>query len=120
MHNAQAALEDALETLPTMDDHRLCHGPHTGARMSVQPYTINGTDLGDQEYFYVLFLCYIIDPPDLPSACDGFGAGFSVNHALYCKKGGLVTTHHNNLCDRVADMSGKEFTPTHVRKYPLV
>ena len=28
--------------------------------------------------------------------------------------------HHNELCDRVAELTGKDFTPTHVRDDPLI
>ena len=52
--------------------------------------------------------------------CDGYQAKFSISHALDCKKGGLVTARHNELCDRVADLDGKAFTPSHVRNDPLI
>ena len=35
-------------------------------------------------------------------------------------KSGLVTVHHNELSDGVADLSGKSFTQTHVRDNPLI
>ena len=43
-----------------------------------------------------------------------------ISHTLDCKKGGLVTARHNKLCDRVADLAGKAFTPSHVRNAPLI
>ena len=88
--------------------------------MAWQPSTVNGTELGAQECCDVLFLRYGIDPPDLPTHCDGCQAKFLISHALDCKKGGLVTTHHNKLRDRVADLAGKAFTPSHVRNDPLI
>ena len=45
---------------------------------------------------------------------------FSISHALDCKKGGLVTARHNELCDGVADLAGKAFTPSHVGDNPLI
>ena len=86
----------------------------------VHPLTVNGTELGVQEFQDALFLIYCLDPPDITRLCDGCNAAFSICHSLDCKKGGLVTARHNELCDRVADLAGKYFTPTHVRNSPLI
>ena len=43
-----------------------------------------------------------------------------ISHALDCKRGGLVTARHNELRDGVADLAGKDFTPSHVRDDPLI
>ena len=37
---------------------------------------------------------------------------FFIFHALDCKKGGLITTHHIKLHDAAADLAGKYFTPS--------
>ena len=84
----------------------------------MQPCTVNWTGLGEQEWHNALFLWYGLDPPDLPTHCDGCQAKFSISHALDCKKGGLVTTRHNELRDGVADLAGKAFTPSNVRDIP--
>ena len=81
---------------------------------------MNGTELGTQEWRDSLFLRYGLEPPDLPSHCDGCDAKFSISHALDCKKGGLVTARHNDLRDGVADLAGKAFIPAHVRDDPLI
>ena len=80
----------------------------------MQPSTVNGTDLGGQEWRDALFLGDGIDPPDLPTYCYGCQAKFSISHSLDCKNGGLVTERHNDIRDGVADLSGKAFTPSHV------
>ena len=49
-----------------MEVHQLIWGTKTGAWIIVFTYTVNGTELGDQEWRDALFLCYGIDPPDLP------------------------------------------------------
>ena len=67
--------------------------------------------MGAQEWCDVLFLRYGLEPPNLPTHCDGCQAKFSISHTLDCKKGGLVTARHNELCDRVADLADKAFTP---------
>ena len=86
----------------------------------MQPSTVNGTELGAQEWRDALFLWYGLDPPDLPTYCDGCQAKFSISHALDSKKGGLVTARHNELRDGVVDLAGKAFTPSHVRDDPLM
>ena len=62
-----------------------------------------------------LFMCYGIDPPNLPEYFDGCGASFDICHALDCKKVGLIMACHNKLCDGVANLASKFFTPTHVK-----
>ena len=86
----------------------------------MQPTRINGAELGAHEWRDALFLLYGLEPPDLPRYCDGCNATFSICHALECKWGGLVTAHHNELCDGAADLSGKAFTPSHLRDDPLI
>ena len=86
----------------------------------VQPSTVNGTDLGAREWRDAAFLRYGLEPPDLPKYCDGCNARFSICHALDCKRYGLVMARHNELCDGVADLAGKAFTPSHVCNNPLI
>ena len=86
----------------------------------VQPLTINGTELGAQECKDALFLRYGLDPPYLPKFCDSCNAAFSIFHALECKNDGLVTSYHNKLRDRVVELAGEAFTPSHVHDDPLI
>ena len=67
----------------------------TGDWLTLQPSTLNGTDLGALEWHDTLFLQYGLDPPDLPTHCNICHAKFSISHALDCKRGGLVTARHN-------------------------
>ena len=90
---------------------------NTGAWLTVLPYTVNDTELGDQEWRDDLFLRYGLEPPDLPTHCDGCEARFTISHVLDYKKGGLVTARHNELRDGVAELAGKAFTPAHVRDH---
>ena len=86
----------------------------------MQPSTVNGTELGAQEWQDALFLQYGLELPDTPHYCDGCNANFSICHTLNCKWGGLVTMRHNKLRDRVADLTINAFTPFHVRNKPLI
>ena len=91
-----------------------------GACLTVQPSTVNGKELGTQEWRDSLFLLYGLEPPDLPCYCDGCNTTFSICHDLDCKRGGLVTERHNKLRDGVVDMAGRAFTPSHECNDPLI
>ena len=86
----------------------------------MQPSTVNGTELGAQEWQDATFLLYGLDPPDLLKICSGYNAWFSICHSLNCKRGGLIAARHNDLCDWVADLAVKDFTPSHLRNDPLI
>ena len=110
---AEEALTAALEGAPVMQARRMRRAAKTGAWLTVLPSTVNGKELGDQEWRDALFLRYGLDPPDLHTHCDECEARFTISHALDCKKGGLVTACHNELRDRVTDLAGKAFTTSH-------
>ena len=76
--------------------------------------------MGAQEWSDALFLRYDLEPPELPTHCVGFQAKLSIGPALDCKKGGLVATRHNELRDRLSDLGGKAFTPSHMRNDLLI
>ena len=100
--------------------HRLRQETKTGACVTVQPSTVNGSELGAQECQDTLFMIFGIELLDHPKFCDRCNAAFSICHLLDCKKGVLVMAHHNKLRYVVADLAGKDFTPTHVREDPLI
>ena len=52
-----------------------------------------------------------------PAHCDGCGKEFSFQHALDCKKGGLVTQRHNEVRDALGDLAAIVYK--HVRE-PIV
>ena len=117
---AEEALAAAVEGAPVLHAHRLQRAAKNGAWIIVQPSTVNGTDLEAQEWRDALFLRYGLEPLNLPTYCDGCQAKFSNSHALEYKKCSLITACQNELRDRVADLAGKAFTPSHVRNNPLI
>ena len=86
----------------------------------VQPSTVNGTELGAQEWRDALFLQYGLETPDLPHYCNGHNATFSIFHAPDYELGGLVRTRYNEIRYGVSDLAGKAFTLSHVRDDPLI
>ena len=105
---------------PALDARRLRQGTKTGAWITVLPSMVDGTEMGSQECHDALYLCYGIEPPDLPTHCYGCNDKFSICHSMDCKKGGLIVTCHNGLRDGVADVASKAFTPSNMRNDYLV
>ena len=60
---AETALGEAWDATYMEDACWMGRITRTGAWMSVLPYTVNGTELGAQEWMDSLFLCYGIKPP---------------------------------------------------------
>ena len=56
----------------------------------------------------------------MPYHCEGCSVSFSICHALDCKKGGLVTARHNDLCDWVSNFAEKAFTPADMPDDPKI
>ena len=65
-----------MEGAPVLHARRLQRAAKTRAWITVQPSTLNGTELGAQEWRDALFLRYGLEPPDLPIYCDGYQAKF--------------------------------------------
>ena len=120
VQNTQTEMEEFMVTAPTLNDRRLRQGTKTGDWLTMLPSTVNGMELGSQEWRNSLFLHYVIDTTDLPTLCYGCNAKIFMCNALDCKKSILITNRHNYLRDGVADLTGKAFTPLHVRNNPLI
>ena len=59
----------------------------TGIWLTVRPDVLGGTLLSWQEFVDNTRIHLNLKVLNLPQHCDGCGAGFSVEHALNCKKG---------------------------------
>ena len=114
------SMETFLATLPTGKSRTIRRGMETGAWLSVLPSTVSGPELLAQDFRDALSMCYREAPPGLPACCDGRDAPFTLQHALACKKGGLVIFHHNEIRDELVNLAGKAFTPSAVRDEPLI
>ena len=79
---AEEALTAALEGGLVLHARRLQRAEKTGAWFMVLPSTVNGTEMGAQEWHDALFLRYGLEPPDLPKYCDGCQARFLISQAL--------------------------------------
>ena len=75
-------------------------------------------DLSTEEFRDGLALRYKKPLLSLSSVRDGCGAPFSIDHALDCHFGGLVTSRHNEARDTFGDFASLIWTP--VVKEPVV
>ena len=55
---------------PDLEARRQIQGTKLGKLLTFLPSTLNEMEMGDQEWLGALFLCYGIDPPDLPPHFD--------------------------------------------------
>ena len=99
---------------------RLDRMKETGAWLAVIPDRFSGTALSLQEWHDNLSLRYGKTPRGLPRRCDGCGAGFTVEHGLSCKKGGLVSIRHDDVHDEWAHLCGLALTSSRVTTEPLI
>ena len=61
--------------------------------------------LSKNEFQDSMALRYGLLLTNLPVKCDGCGEDLHVQHALICKKGGLITQRHKEIRDLLGDLS---------------
>ena len=88
---------------------------NTGSWMTLQPSTVNGIELGAQEWQDAVFLQYRLYTPYLSCYCDGCNVTFYICHALDYKWDGLVKVSHKDIRDGVAEPAGFFFPLSRVR-----
>ena len=86
--------------------------------LTVLPVARHHFDLSPTEFRDALTLRYHRPSLRMPAQCDGCGATFSLEHALDCKKGGLVTQRHNEVRDALGDIAAMAYRE--VTKEPIV
>jgi hypothetical protein len=84
----------------------------------VIPDCLIGNSLSMEEFFDSLRLRYNLLPLDMPQLCDGCGAPMTVEHALYCKVGGLVHIQHDDVADEWHHLCGCTLTFGHEERKP--
>eukprot|EP00978_Attheya_sp_CCMP212_P037221 scaffold174009_cov63-Attheya_sp.AAC.1 len=81
---------------------------------------MNGSILSDLEFQDGLRLHYAMMLQNLPTHCDGCNAKCNIDHALNCKKGGLVIARHNEVKDELEFLATLATLPNAVRNEPFI
>ena len=90
----------------------------TSSWLTALPLAHHHFDLSATEFRDALALRYNRPLLKLPANCDGCGAATSLEHALDCKKGGLVTQRHNEVRDVIGNLASLVYKE--VVKEPIV
>jgi hypothetical protein len=102
------------------EKRRLDRARETGGWLNILPDSLNGTELSTEEFRDSLRIRLGFTPTALPEKCDGCGHCFTVEHALTCKKGGLVLLRHNDLAAEWHELCATALTPSAVSDEPLI
>jgi len=116
----KANLDEMKRRATRRDKKRLERISGTGAFLTLRPSRRDGTELERDEFRDAILLRMGLVPKNLPRMCDGCGATFTVEHALTCKKGGLIVTRHNDCRDEYADLASKATTASRVTTEPMI
>jgi len=92
----------------------------TGAWLTVLPDKLYKTCLSADEWRDNARLRNGMRPTNLCSHCDGCGAGFTVEHGLNCKKGGLVGIRHDDVRDEAGALAAMALTSAKVSYEPKI
>ncbi len=107
-------------TATVRESRRLHRNRFNGAWLHLLPSEANCTILTALEYRDSVRLRMGMQPQHLEPYCDGCGKQFSVEHAMNCKKGGLVGLRHNDLKRAWMDLLATALEPAAVRDEPLI
>ncbi|CEM36959.1 unnamed protein product [Vitrella brassicaformis CCMP3155] len=88
----------------------------TSGWLTVLPLTDNNTDLDAAEFRDALNIRYGRHPPGLAARCDHCNQPLTVDHALCCKRYGLMIRRHNELRDTFAELIGMAWGDAGVRR----
>ena len=81
----------------------------TSSWLTALPIAHHHLDLSATEFRDALALRYNRPLLKMPANCDECGAATSLEHALDCKKGGLVTQRHSEVRDVIGDLASVVF-----------
>jgi len=113
----KAKFKSEVDPFPQNTQRTLKRVNKIGRWLSVMPSHVSGTILFSTEFRDALMLRYASVSSNLPISCDRCGEPkkFDVNHALDCKKRGLVTARHDEISDELRDLLAHVFSPSRIR-----
>ena len=92
----------------------------TGMFLTAIPNRLNGTILSAEQWRDNVRLLYNLEPLNMPSKCDGCGAKLTVDHALSCKKGGLVHMRHDDIGGEIRWLASCALSHSRVEREPYI
>ena len=116
----KGAMNEFLSASDETAKRRLKRSSQTGSWLTVTPNRLNGTLLSADEFRDNLRIRYGLDPLNLQSECDGCYQRFSVEHALSCKKGGLITIRHDDIKGEWHQLCAMALKPSAISDEPLI
>jgi hypothetical protein len=115
-----AVLQQVRDEATKFDSRRMLRSRETGAWLTTMPDGLNGTVLSVDEFRDSLRLRFGLTPASLPHTCEGCSERFSVEHAMKCKQGGLVTNRHNDFKAEWQHLCAEALTPSAVSDEPQI
>ena len=95
--NATANLLSLTAPMTPFAACQTTHNTKTGAWISIQPTLINGLSLSKDKWRNAIRRRYGLELLELPKCYNNCGAESTIEHALACKKDGLVAGQHNEV-----------------------
>ena len=114
------SLATILSSASPLDKRRIKRSSSTGAWLTTLPNILNGSDLSADEFRDNVGLRLGLTPKALPPRCDGCGERFTTEHAMSCRKGGLILHRHNDLVTTWGQLCSQALTPSTVSDEPLI
>ena len=116
----EAQLESILSKLDANTVRTIERGKSCGCWLSASPTAVNGLELSAQEFRDNLHIRHGRQPTNMQPECDGCGAHFTLQHALECKKGGLIHVRHDEVKAELTELCSLALRPSSVRDEPLI
>ena len=102
------------------DERRDKRNCASGVWLTVVPSRLNGTSISADEWRDNVRLRYNHLPLNMPQHCDGCNERMTVEHALSCKKGGLVHIRHDDVADEWRHLCGTALSFGRVEREPRI
>ena len=116
----ETQLATILDAARPADKRRITRSKTTGAWLTTMPSLLNGTVLSAEEFRDSIRLRLGLTPHSLPHRCEGCGERFTTDHAMSCRKGGLILQRHNDIATEWGQLCAQALTPSVVTDEPLI
>ncbi|KAL7474427.1 hypothetical protein ACHAW6_000401 [Cyclotella cf. meneghiniana] len=91
-----------------------------GAWLSTIPDRLSGTELTKDEWLDIVAIRFGRRPTNHPDQCDGCSASLTLEHGLSCKRGRLVSIHHDDVRNEWAHLCSIALTNSQIVTEPSI